>query len=221
MFVVLDAVAALDLGEFRRRHRADGHGRASSDPEMMVAGCIECSFAPQGDGWLVAASPAPKRSLGLLHTVFVRRFRVRPARSGELCRRRRFPGCAGASPANPRAASLEHQLGCLVGRGFADSVGGKRLAARLALLGIDSIAPMQGLEVLGRLLGQSAAEVLVVPVNWKQYREFHPADSASPLLSELVREEAEAPMQRTARAQGGMPFLGQGPRNAESCCTPT
>src|SRR5206468_12039748 len=35
-FVVLDAVATLDLGEFRRRYRADGHGRAAFDPEMMV-----------------------------------------------------------------------------------------------------------------------------------------------------------------------------------------
>jgi transposase len=37
VFVVLDAVAALDLGGFRRRYRADGHGRAAFDPEMMVA----------------------------------------------------------------------------------------------------------------------------------------------------------------------------------------
>ncbi len=36
VFVVLDAVAALDLGEFRRLYRADGHGRAAFDPEMMV-----------------------------------------------------------------------------------------------------------------------------------------------------------------------------------------
>jgi transposase len=36
-FIVLDAVAMLDLGEFRRRYRADGHGRAAFDPEMMVA----------------------------------------------------------------------------------------------------------------------------------------------------------------------------------------
>ena len=36
VFVVLDAVAMLDLGEFRRRYRADGHGRAAFDPEMMV-----------------------------------------------------------------------------------------------------------------------------------------------------------------------------------------
>ena len=37
VFVVLDAVATLDLGEFYRRYRADGHGRAAFDPEMMVA----------------------------------------------------------------------------------------------------------------------------------------------------------------------------------------
>jgi transposase len=37
VFIVLDAVATLDLSEFRRRYRADGHGRAAFDPEMMVA----------------------------------------------------------------------------------------------------------------------------------------------------------------------------------------
>jgi len=37
VYVVLDAVAALGLGEFRRQYRADGHGRAAFDPEMMVA----------------------------------------------------------------------------------------------------------------------------------------------------------------------------------------
>jgi transposase len=37
VFVVLGAVASLDLGEFCRRYRADGHGRAAFDPEMMVA----------------------------------------------------------------------------------------------------------------------------------------------------------------------------------------
>src|SRR5262249_11657485 len=37
VFVVLDAVAALDLGGFYRGYRADGHGRAAFDPEMMVA----------------------------------------------------------------------------------------------------------------------------------------------------------------------------------------
>ena len=35
--IVLDAVATLDLGGFCRQYRADGHGRAAFDPEMMVA----------------------------------------------------------------------------------------------------------------------------------------------------------------------------------------
>ena len=37
VFVVLDAVATLELGGFRRSYRPDGHGRAAYDPEMMVA----------------------------------------------------------------------------------------------------------------------------------------------------------------------------------------
>jgi transposase len=37
VYIVLDAVATLDLGGFRRQYRADGHGRAAFDPEMMVA----------------------------------------------------------------------------------------------------------------------------------------------------------------------------------------
>jgi myxalamid-type polyketide synthase MxaE and MxaD len=89
--------------------------------------------------------------------------------------------------------ALSINWGAWAGEGFADSVGGKRLAARLALLGISSMAPKKALEILGRLLGQSASQVLAVSVNWKQYREFYPAGSASPLLSELAREEAEVP----------------------------
>ncbi|MGB2677059.1 MAG: beta-ketoacyl synthase N-terminal-like domain-containing protein [Candidatus Acidiferrum sp.] len=89
--------------------------------------------------------------------------------------------------------ALSINWGAWAGEGFADSVGGKRLAVRLALLGISSIAPKQALEILGRLLGQSATQVVSVPVNWKKYREFYPAGSASPLLSELAREEAEVP----------------------------
>ena len=66
--------------------------------------------------------------------------------------------------------ALSINWGAWAGKGFADSVGGKRLAARLALLGISSIAPEQALEMLRRLLGQNATQVVVVPVNWRQYR---------------------------------------------------
>jgi phthiocerol/phenolphthiocerol synthesis type-I polyketide synthase D len=89
--------------------------------------------------------------------------------------------------------ALSINWGAWAGKGFADSAGGKRLASHLALLGISSIAPKHALEMLGRLLGQSATQVVAVPVNWKQYREFYPAGSASPLLSELAREVAEVP----------------------------
>jgi transposase len=37
VYVILDAVGTVDLDAFRRSYRADGHGRAAFDPEMMVA----------------------------------------------------------------------------------------------------------------------------------------------------------------------------------------
>jgi acyl carrier protein len=78
--------------------------------------------------------------------------------------------------------------------GFADTTGGKRLAARVALLGIKNIPPRQALEVMERLLRQDATQVVAVPVDWRQYREFFPAGTESPLLSQLAREEAGIPL---------------------------
>jgi acyl transferase domain-containing protein/acyl carrier protein len=94
--------------------------------------------------------------------------------------------------------------GAWVDLGFADTAGGKRLAARLALLGISSMAAEQALEVLKRLLGQDSAQVVAVPVNWRQYREFYPAGSEPALLSELAGEEAhkEADFPRQADRPG-------------------
>ena len=100
--------------------------------------------------------------------------------------------------------ALSINWGAWAGVGFADSAGGKRLAARLALLGISSIAPEQALEVLERLLRQGATQVVAVPVDWRQYREFYPAGSESPLLSELAREEAGSPAASgPSREKGG------------------
>jgi len=87
--------------------------------------------------------------------------------------------------------ALSINWGAWSGLGFADTPGGKRLAARLALLGIKSIAPGQALEVLDRLLRQGATQVAAVPVDWGRYRQFYPAGTESPLLSELAREEAD------------------------------
>ena len=87
---------------------------------------------------------------------------------------------------------LSINWGAWSGEGFADTVGGKRLAARLALLGIRSIVPAKALEALGQLLGQGATQVLAVPVDWAQYRAFYSAGSGVPLLSELARAAVEA-----------------------------
>jgi len=89
-----------------------------------------------------------------------------------------------------RRPALSVNWGAWAERGFADTAGGKRLAARLALVGIRSMAPRQALEVLEGMLRQDAAQVAAVPVDWKQYRQFYSAGSESPLLSQLASEEA-------------------------------
>jgi len=101
--------------------------------------------------------------------------------------------------------ALTINWGAWAGLGFADTAGGKRLAARLALLGIRSIPPKQALEVMERLLRQDATQVVAVPVDWRQYREFFPAGTESPLLSELAREKAGIPLR--ADQQGEKTFL--------------
>jgi acyl transferase domain-containing protein/acyl carrier protein len=93
--------------------------------------------------------------------------------------------------------------GAWVDLGFADTPGGRRLAARLALLGIRSMPAEQALEVLKRLLGQGSIQVVAVPVKWRQYREFYPAGSEPPLLSQLAREEADVPQQADRPGEKG------------------
>jgi myxalamid-type polyketide synthase MxaD len=107
-------------------------------------------------------------------------------------------------------AALSINWGAWAGEGFAESAGGKRLAARLALLGISPIPPERALELLGRLLGQSATQVVAVPVDWKRYREFYPEGSASPLLSVLAREAAEVDQQAGRASQKRDAILAAG-----------
>jgi acyl carrier protein len=86
--------------------------------------------------------------------------------------------------------ALTINWGAWSGLGFAESAGGKRLAARLALIGIESLAPQDALALMGQLLRDGATQVAAVPVNWARYREFYLAGSASALLSDLAREAA-------------------------------
>jgi NAD(P)-dependent dehydrogenase (short-subunit alcohol dehydrogenase family)/acyl carrier protein len=64
---------------------------------------------------------------------------------------------------------------------------------RLALQGIGSLTRAQGLQALGRLLGQPAPQAAVLKFNLRQWREFHLAAADAPLLSELVRAEQSQP----------------------------
>ena len=81
--------------------------------------------------------------------------------------------------------------------GFAETEGGRSLTRRLALLGIRSMAPERALEVMDRLMRGDAAQVVALPVNWRQYHEFYPAGTEPPLLSDLANEEA-AGLRQTA-----------------------
>ncbi|MBN1814014.1 MAG: SDR family NAD(P)-dependent oxidoreductase [Anaerolineae bacterium] len=70
---------------------------------------------------------------------------------------------------------------------------------RLALQGIGSIDPEQGLEVLDKLLRQDAVQVGVIPVDWAQLRQVYPAFCEIPLLVRLAHEKTGTSTER----QGG------------------
>jgi acyl carrier protein len=61
---------------------------------------------------------------------------------------------------------------------------------RLALRGIASITPEQGMEALGALLRAAPPQVGVVTLDLRQWREFYPAAADSPLLTHLMQEES-------------------------------
>ena len=63
---------------------------------------------------------------------------------------------------------------------------------RLAVRGIGSIQPEQGLEVLEWLMRGGAPQVGVLPIQWAQLFQVMPQTRNSPLLSEMVRESEES-----------------------------
>ncbi|KYC40369.1 hypothetical protein WA1_26500, partial [Scytonema hofmannii PCC 7110] len=58
---------------------------------------------------------------------------------------------------------------------------------RLAAMGMETIAPTQGLQVLEQLLQESSTQVGVIPVNWMQFMQQFTLDTAPPLLTEFTR----------------------------------
>jgi myxalamid-type polyketide synthase MxaD len=205
----VDVADAAELSDFLNEFRAEGWPPIRG--VVHAAGVLQDGLVVQLDAAALTAVLRPKVLGGwLLHRLlrddpldFFVLFSSAGAMLGQ-------PGQGNYAAANAFLDALAYHRqarsqpalsinwGAWAGEGFAESVGGKRLAARLSLLGINSIAPRQALEILGRLLGRSAAQLAVVPINWQQYREFYPGGSASPLLSELACEAAEVP-----RASGG------------------
>jgi myxalamid-type polyketide synthase MxaB len=69
-----------------------------------------------------------------------------------------------------------------------------RAQARLAAQGIATIAPQQGLHLLGELLRQKAPQVGVLPVDWSQFLRQFPA---SPFLEAFAQKVETPPAQRS------------------------
>ncbi len=198
-------VAAVDVADeaalagFLADYRAEGWPAIRG--VVHAAGVLRDGLVVQLDASALNAVMRPKADGGwLLHRLLRDEpldFFVMFSSAGSVLGQ---PGQANYAAANAFLDALAHHRrsqglpalsvdwGAWTGAGFANSVGGKRLAARLALLGIDGIAPARALAALGRLLGQTAAQVVAVPINWKRYREAYPEGMEAPLLSELTRE---------------------------------
>jgi natural product biosynthesis luciferase-like monooxygenase protein/amino acid adenylation domain-containing protein len=58
----------------------------------------------------------------------------------------------------------------------------------LASLGVGSISPQQGLEVLGRILQLDLSQIAVVACNWQHFFQAEPEATSVPFLSHLVEE---------------------------------
>ncbi|WP_414588369.1 type I polyketide synthase [Scytonema sp. PCC 10023] len=64
--------------------------------------------------------------------------------------------------------------------------------SRIRSLGMSSIPPEQGLQILDRLLGQSATLVGVIPVNWSQFVKQLPAGMKMPVLEAFIDSQSVA-----------------------------
>jgi acyl transferase domain-containing protein len=71
----------------------------------------------------------------------------------------------------------------------------------LAERGLGSMTNEQGLEALARLMQQPAAQLAVLPIDWRKWAELYPSDSASPLLTSLL----EKPRDRATAGLNGHP----------------
>jgi acyl transferase domain-containing protein/acyl carrier protein len=74
---------------------------------------------------------------------------------------------------------------------------------RLAHRGVGSIAPHQGLEILGRAMRQDVAQIGAMPFSIHEWRKFYPGSEELPLFSYLVDEAVADPTSATGQEQPG------------------
>jgi myxalamid-type polyketide synthase MxaD len=107
--------------------------------------------------------------------------------------------------------ALSINWGAWSGLGFAETQGGRHLAARLALAGIGSLAPVQALKVMERLIRQRATQVAAVPVDWARYRQFYPNGTGLRVLSELTLKDTDSSVAAISRGEKRIAVLAAEP----------
>jgi acyl transferase domain-containing protein len=74
---------------------------------------------------------------------------------------------------------------------------------RLALRGMTSISPRQGVEILGELMRRDLPQAAVMPVDWNTWSRFYPETAGSPFFSELNLEQPARAAVADSRSRGG------------------
>jgi acyl transferase domain-containing protein/acyl carrier protein len=149
----------------------------------------------------------------LLHTVFEKApldfFVLFSSASAVLA----SPMVAGYAAANAFLDALAHHRrarglpalsidwGLWGGVGMAEGLGAEEVATLVAR-GMGTITVPRGLDLFARLLASARAQVAVLPVNWRRWRELYPAFTASRFLQGVVPTELAA-----APGTGGSPSL--------------
>jgi hybrid polyketide synthase/nonribosomal peptide synthetase FtdB len=96
--------------------------------------------------------------------------------------------------------ALSIDWGLWGGVGMAEGLGAEDLATLVAR-GMGTIPAPRGLDLFTRLLASTRAQVAVLPVNWRRWRELYPAFTASRFLEGVV------PPDIRSRAGAGSPSL--------------
>ncbi len=104
--------------------------------------------------------------------------------------------------------ALSVAWGAWSGVGLAATEGGRRLTSRMERLGIGSIEPARGLDVLGRLMRHDVPAPLVLPADRAALRRAGAALGDSPLLADLLAPGGASP-------HGGGDPDGDGPERID------